>query len=221
MEHPCPKCGEAVEDGIPFCRACRAPQIRVGGIEPRPQTVPEAHPATEGLPIPAPAVAPGSDPARIRWSQALPCAALGGGLTLLLSFIPFAVLGPACVAGGAFSMALYRRRAPNIFLTPARGALVGAASGGFAFLFFSIPMIAAFVYRADDLRKAMVDSVSQFSGRGYDPDKVQQALELLKTPEGLSFFVGFVLLVMSVIFIVGASIGGAWYSAWVRKRLRP
>ncbi len=203
---------------MPFCRACRAPQIRVVGIEPRPETVAVPHPAAEDLPIPA--VAPGADAARIRWSQALPCAALGGGLTLLLSFIPFALLGPACVAGGAFSMALYHRRAPNVVLTPARGAFVGAASGGFAFLFSALLIIAVLVYRADDLRKAVADSVSQFSGRGYDPDKIQQTLELLKTPQGLSLFVGFVLFIMCVIFIVGASIGGAWYSAWVRKRLR-
>ncbi len=119
---------------MPFCRACRAPQIRVVGIEPRPETVAVPHPAAEDLPIPA--VAPGADAARIRWSQDLPY------------------------------------------------------------------------------------SVSQFSGRGYDPDKIQQTLELLKTPQGLSLFVGFVLFIMCVIFIVGASIGGAWYSAWVRKRLR-
>jgi hypothetical protein len=218
VEHPCPKCGEAVEDGIPFCRACRAPQIRVVGIEPQAETVPDAHPAAEDLTIPA--VAPTSDPSPIRWSQALPCAALGGALTLMLALIPFAVFGPACVAGGAFSVMLYRRRAANTFPTPARGAWVGAASGGFAFLFSAIPMIAALVYRADELRKAMAASVTQFSSRGYDPDKVQQVLELLKTPEGLSFFVGFGLFVMCVIFVVGASIGGAWYAAWARKRAR-
>ena len=117
-------------------------------------------------------------------------------------------------------MMLYGRKAANILVTPTRGALVGAASGGFAFLFSAIPMIAALVYRADDLRKAMAESVTQFSSRGYGPDKVQQFLELLKTPEGLSFFVGFGLFVMCVIFVIGASIGGAWYSAWARKRAR-
>jgi hypothetical protein len=155
----------------------------------------------------------------IRWSQALPCAALGGALTLLLALIPFAVLGPACVAGGAFSVMVYRRRAANALPEPARGALVGAASGGFAFVFAAIPLVAALVYRADDLRKAMSDSFSQLSSRNYDPQKIQQALELLKTPEGLTFVVGFVLFIMLLIFVLGASIGGAWYSAWARKRL--
>lgn len=217
MEHPCPKCGEAVEDGIPFCRACRAPQIRVVGVEPQPTTVPDIPHAVEDQPVaPSPTLA---ESVPIRWSQALPCAALGGALTLLLAFIPFAVLGPACVAGGAFSVMVYRRRAANDLLEPARGALVGAASGGFAFVFAAIPLVATFVYRADDLRKAMSDSFSQLSSRNYDPQKIQQALELLKTPEGLTFVVGFVLFIMLLIFVVGASIGGAWYSAWARKRL--
>src|SRR5260370_20626708 len=29
VEHPCQKCGTAVEDGRPFCPQCRAPQIHV------------------------------------------------------------------------------------------------------------------------------------------------------------------------------------------------
>jgi len=108
---------------------------------------------------------------------------------------------------------------PERRLTPARGAFVGAASGGFAFLFSAILIIAVLVYRADDLRRQWLTASPSF-WPGYDPDKIQQTLELLKTPQGLSLFVGFVLFIMCVIFIVGASIGGAWYSAWVRKRLR-
>jgi hypothetical protein len=137
-----------------------------------------------------------------------------------LALIPFAVFGPACVAGGALSVLLYRRRLAGVRLTPARGAMMGAASGGFAFVFSAIPTVAALVYHADDLRKALADSVSQLTGRGYDPQKVQQVLDLLKTPEGLAFFVAFGLFIMFLIFIAGACIGGAWYSAWVRKGAR-
>jgi len=43
-------------------------------------------------------------------------------------------------------------------------------------------------------------------------------VELLKTREGLVFFVAFGLFITLLIFVVGASIGGAWYSAWLRKR---
>jgi hypothetical protein len=138
---------------------------------------------------------------------------------LLLGLIPFAIFGPASVAGGALSVVLYRRKKPNAQVAPSSGALLGAISGAFAFVFFAIPAVAGLVYRADDLRKTFSDSVSQLPTRGYDPQGVQQVLDLLKTPAGLAFFVAFGLFVMFVIFAAGASIGGAWYSAWARKRM--
>ena len=36
MEQPCYKCGQTVEEGIPFCPHCSAPQIRVVVAEPAP-----------------------------------------------------------------------------------------------------------------------------------------------------------------------------------------
>jgi hypothetical protein len=157
--------------------------------------------------------------AGVRWRQALPVAALGGALSLLLAIIPFAVFGPAFMAGGAFAVALYRRRVKDK-PGPGTGAQIGAASGTFGFLFSALPMLMAFLYHADDLRKAMLDSVSQLTSRGYDPDKIGQVLELLKTREGLAFFVSFGLFVMFVVFVAAGSIGGAGYSAWLRKRMR-
>jgi hypothetical protein len=216
VEHPCPKCGASVEDGVPFCAACRAPQIRVIGYEPQTSTPLENQPAHEDLSFPSATVP--ADSGRIRWSQALPCAALGGALALLLALIPFAVFGPAFLVGGAVSVMLYRRRVKGALLTPGCGALIGAASGGFAFLFPAILMLAMLVHHAADLRKAMMESVSQMSSRGYDPQKVQQVIELLQKPEGLRFFVIFGLCLIFVIFIAGSSIGAAWYCAWLRRR---
>lgn len=216
MEHPCPKCGAAVEDGIPFCLACRAPQIRVVGLEPQRAATESTQSAGDYVGR-RPTGATGAT--GVNWRQALPVAALGGLVSLLLSTIPFALFGPAFLAGGAFAVALYRSRAKDT-PTASTGAQIGAASGILAFLFSAIRLLIVFSYHAEDLRKALSDEVSQLSSWGYDPDKVRQVLELLKTREGLSLFVSFGLFLMLVIFVAGGSIGGAWYSAWQRKRMR-
>ena len=55
-------------------------------------------------------------------------------------------------------------------------------------------------------------------GRGYDPQKVQQAQELLKTHEGLVAVVVLVMFVMLLVIVAGGCIGGALYAALLRKR---
>ncbi len=40
MDHPCHKCGQSAEDGVPFCSHCGAPQIRVAMAEPAPVELP-------------------------------------------------------------------------------------------------------------------------------------------------------------------------------------
>src|SRR5271163_5184776 len=86
MEHPCYKCGQSVEEGVPFCLHCSAPQIRVVMAEP--VTVPAADalsseqtssdlPHAEAIPS---AVVP------TRWSQTIqPCALAALVSTLLMT----------------------------------------------------------------------------------------------------------------------------------------
>jgi hypothetical protein len=155
---------------------------------------------------------------------------LGGAFSLLLVFplsllgaaspmAPFVVFGLAFLAGGAWAARLYRRKAKDVGLTPGAGARLGAASGAFGFLFLAVIIVAMVVYRADEMRKLMTDSAPQLVNRGYDAEKMQQMLDILKTPGGLAVFVTFGLFAMLVMFVIGSSIGGAWYGAWVRKRL--
>lgn len=220
MEHPCYKCGAGVEDGVPFCKHCGAAQIRVVDVEPEPPAGPDVGDAVDQLPVLAPVASPVVPRAGVRWSQALPGAALAGGFSLLAAIIPFAVFGPAFMAGGALSVMLYRRHGKERLPSPTEGAQIGAASGGFGFLFFAIVMIATLVYRPDELRQPMLEAVARTVARnGYDPQKVEQMQQMLKTPEGLAFFVGFGLFVLFLIFVAGSSIGGALYAAWIRKRL--
>jgi hypothetical protein len=143
---------------------------------------------------------------------------VGPALSAIGSLSPFAIFGPAFMAGGALSVLLYRRRANDKFPSPTTGARIGAASGGFGFLFPAIVAIATLVYRPEELRQPMLDGMAQAGTRGYDPQKLQQMQQMLKTPEGLTLVVVFILCVLLVIFVTGSSIGGALYAAWIRKR---
>jgi hypothetical protein len=216
---------------MPFCKQCGAPQIRVVGIESPPSHVTETSGSSSDHAIDLPVLLPQPGSNRVQWSQALPSAALGGAFSLLLliplsalsagfAAAPFLVFGLAFLAGGAWSVRLYRRKIKGTEVTPTTGAQVGAASGGFGFLFFAVMVVAMTVYRADELRKLMSESAPQLVNRGYDAEKMQQMLDLLKTPGGLAFFVAFGLFAMLLLFVVGSTIGGAWYGAWTRKRVR-
>lgn len=231
MEHPCPKCGAAVADGVPFCKVCRAPQIRVPGFEPsEPVALPEIPGAAEpgSTPLPPPPPIPPRQLTGVQWSQALPWAAIGGILSLFIAMPVAALLagssgallalGVAFMVGGAWSVRLYSRKL-NIPLTrTAVGARIGAASGGFGFLFFAIVMVAGVVYQPDEVRKAMSDAFARLPKGSYDPEMASRLLDLMKTPGGLALLVAVGLFFMFLIFVVGASIGGAWYSAWLRRR---
>jgi hypothetical protein len=127
-------------------------------------------------------------------------------------------IGAAFMVGGAWSARLYYRKVKDAPVRSAKGAQVGAAAGGFGFLFFAVVIIAALVYAPEQFRKPLADANTQLANRGYDPEKVRQFVELLKTREGLVFFVVFLLFFVFLIFVIGGSIGGAWYSAWLRKR---
>jgi hypothetical protein len=143
---------------------------------------------------------------------------MAGVFSLLAMVIPYAIFGPAFIMGGALAVLLYRRNLGGMAPAPGVGARIGAASGGFGFLFFTVMAIATLVYRPTEVRQEMLDNLSQMVGRGYDPQKIAQVQDLIKTPDGLAFFFGFGLLVMLVVMVAGSSIGGALYAAWVRRR---
>jgi hypothetical protein len=212
-----------VEEGVPFCKQCGAPQIRVLGFEPEPApTASTVDPCSDVLPAPhLPSVSrqfPMARTGTVQWSRALPGAALGGVFSLLAMVIPYAVFGPAFLLGGALAVMFYRKSSGGIAPAPGAGACIGAASGGFGFLYLAVLAVATAVYRSPEVRDAMLESVSQMAARGYDPHKVAQVQELIKSPDGMMLFLAFGLFVMFLIMVVGSSIGGAFYAAWSRKR---
>lgn len=215
-----------MEQGVPFCKQCGAPQIRVLGVEPEPP--PAARPAENStdvlappslptLPPPLPAAQTGT----VQWSRALPGAALGGVFSLPAMVIPFAMLGPAFMLGGGLAVMLYRRASGGVVPTPRAGARIGAASGGFAFLYVAVLTVACAVYRTAETRDFLLGGVAQLASWGYPPESIAQTKQMVMTPDGLVAAVCSILFTMLLIMVAGSSIGGAFYAAWSRRRPQP
>ena len=212
-------------DGVPFCKQCGAPQIRVIGVEPEPtanvrddESSPERllPPSLPSLPSPIPA----AQTCAVQWSRALPGAALGGVFSLPAMAIPFAMLGPAFMLGGGLAVMLYRRASGGVVPTPRAGARIGAASGGFAFLYVAVLTVACAVYRTAETRDFLLGGVAQLASWGYPPEAIAQTKQMVMTPDGLAAAVCSILFTMLLIMVAGSSIGGAFYAAWSRRRPR-
>jgi hypothetical protein len=219
MEHPCSKCGSLVTDGVPFCPHCKAPQIRVPGFDAEAQAtsapISGEHEVSYGSRTTAP---PPPPQLGVLWHQALPAAAIGGVVSIIALVLPLAAWGPAYAFGGAAAVLVYHLWTRGARLTPAAGAKIGAASAGFGFSILAIITVGMYVYHSDDLRKAMSGAVSQMASRGSDPQTAQQALEFLKTQQGLGFFIALGLSILFVIFVVASTTGGALCASWLRRR---
>lgn len=221
-----------IEEGVPFCPKCGAPQIRVAVEEGNEPATPPMPPGTPGqVQPPATPVYPSPtgwgtvpppplDPRRIQWRVALPYAIviglLGGGLTILLGRFPFFFLLSMMLAG-AVMVRFYRRRT-GATVTPGSGAKLGAFTGLFSFLLDSIMIVAMFTLERatvqDNMRKAL-----EISGRNADPQSLQMMRNLvdrLNTPEGLAtfcvivilFFFGFTMFFTAVGGMIGAALFG-------------
>src|SRR4051794_33277233 len=108
MPHECHRCGANVDDGIPFCRQCSAPQIKVAVAEsPLPTEVLEAAPERlERVRYQAPA-----QPRAIDWRNALPAVFFVAVPAGLLSSSPLSILFFLWTFGaGVISVSTYRKR---------------------------------------------------------------------------------------------------------------
>ena len=209
MEQPCYKCGQTVEQGIPFCPHCSAPQIRVVVAEP-------ALPAEPGDPdgLSGVATLPASQTVPVlalpmQWSQALrPCAlaALIASLFMSLGLHPFV----AMFSAGFLAVVFYRQRARGIAVKPARGSGIGALAGLLWFAMSSMveTLIVIFLHKGAELRNAILEKLQQLSSQTSDP-QVLAMFARLKTPGGLEFLMLSSLVFAFLASIVLAGLGGA------------
>ena len=193
----CSQCGAEVEQGVPFCPACRAPQIRVGRSEAEPAVSPETWPARPEVPA-AITTKPEFDRRRARRS-----ALVSGGLLvmvmLLPSLAPFAILW--MLLAGALSATLYQRRARRA--TAGEGARLGITTGFFAFAIVTVlsgasAALALAILSPAEIRAALQTQLTRTLANNPDP-AVRQTLEQMLTPHGIvlafvSLFIGLIVL---------------------------
>ena len=214
VEHSCYQCGASVEDGIPFCRQCNAPQIRVPSAEilAPVEIVPEGLSPYQAAPLRL---------AGFDWAHALRAAALAGLLGVLLIIVLRQAFALAMVSSGFLAVYFYRRKNPFFKPAAGTGALLGALSGIFGTALLAIPCgFAIFSVRSGGENRAeIIAALREQIMHNPDP-RTQQLLEYLKTPEGFTFIVIVLLVMMLIFFLVLSSLGGAIAAALLRRSRR-
>jgi hypothetical protein len=211
MENPCYKCGQPVEEGIPFCLHCSAPQIRVVIAQPAPSlnASPDAiavSPHSSDVPVP-PAL--GGAVFSMRWSQAIQPCALAALVATLLMFLGLYFL-VAMVSAGFLAVIFYRQRRPGAVVKAQAGAKLGALSGilwfGIASILYAV--LVAVLHKGAELRSEMLTKIQQAASQTADPQTLAM-FNRLKTPEGLEFLMVFGLICAFLAAIILAGVGGA------------
>ncbi len=210
-----------MEEGVPFCPHCGAPQIRVV----LPETAPEliSTPSSDELPAAAPVIAssPWGPPRAgfaprepIHWNQVWQGALLAGVGAALLSSLPFLALGSLLwmLLAGALSVSMYQRRVPSAVVRPGTGMRIGALAGVFAFVITAIMSTVLFATEGDQLRQLMEEQLRASMAKAPDPrtqEIMQQFMAKLATPEGLATFFLWVMALIAVVFVIFSAAGGA------------
>ncbi|PYV55931.1 MAG: hypothetical protein DMG91_10880 [Acidobacteria bacterium] len=207
MEIQCYKCGAALEEGIPFCEHCRAPQIRVISSEPEHSS-------------PSPQIfSPAHQSDRIDWPVAFRAASIAGSIGAFLMLTPLGLLGLGMVTSGLLTIIIYRSRAPEFGLSVGAGTRLGALSGLIGSAVFAVlaTVGVAVFHLSAMLREKMLESIQQAAARSSDP-QAQQAVEFFKTPQGLVTSLIVAAIFMFVAFIVLSAAGGAVGALLMRKK---
>jgi hypothetical protein len=209
MEHPCHSCHQAVEDGVPFCQHCGAPQIRVAMVEPllasEPAAAegqsPDAFPTTQHVSQVA---------SPIEWQNALPACALAAAIAAVLMALGLMVPFLAVVGAGFLAVGFYRRRNPGVLINAGAGARLGAVSGLLCFGMSAVleALALAIFHKGAVLRDKMLEAIQQAASRTTDPQAVAM-LDYLKSPAGVAVMTVFVLIFAFIAFVVLSSLGGA------------
>lgn len=217
MEHPCNRCGAAVDNNLPFCPTCEAPQIR---FEPREASADAVrlHPAT-APPVPIGVSVPATDPYRAatsaderrRWLRA---AIYAGAIGFILSFLP---TGPilAMPVAGWLAVSFYTRMA-RFPLRSREGFRIGALAGLATFLMILVIGVIAMTSPGakGQLHQALLESANRV--HAMNPElSPEQLVNYMLTPVGMTFG----LLFTCVVFMVLAGLGGLLSTVMSSRRL--
>ncbi|HEY6937456.1 MAG TPA: zinc ribbon domain-containing protein [Terriglobales bacterium] len=222
MEHACHKCGKAVEDGVPFCPQCGAPQIRVMTVaQPGPERAssvalegrPEQRASSGGLPRTG---------ASRAWRAANLAAGLGALAALLvavLTGVPQLALLLWMFCGGILAVAIYNRRQHLGFISAGMGARLGAMAGLMGFVIFGLlSLVQMLAMRGTGQLRAALEQALKASAAHSGNPEAQQMMQQFLTPEGMRLLLALGIVLMLVLFVALSSLGGAIAATIVGKR---
>jgi len=226
VEHPCYKCQTSIDESLPFCPHCGAPQIRVASPDQddpqqissdvTPQVIPPAS-WTPGTPQ----YVPQTD--AIQWDLAWKGALLSGLAAAVLTAVPVISVG-CCLwllGCGALAVFLYQRRVPGAFITSGMGMRIGAVSGIVGFLATTVWSVFRFAANSGEFHSALQEQMDKSLASNSDPrsqEILRQFMNTLNTPQGLATFFVFMVIIMAVVFVVFSAAGGALGASMFARR---
>lgn len=225
MEHPCYKCQTAIDESLPFCPHCGAPQIRVATPDEDPSQASDAA-IPQVLPPKWSSGTPAFRSQPVQWELAWKGAFLSGLIAAVLTAAPVISMG-CCLwllGAGALAVWLYQRRVPGAFVTPGMGMRIGAVAGAVGFFAFAIWYVLSFVRHSGDFHSALVESIQKSSASNPDPrvrEMVSQLLNNLNNPEVLATYFVLMLVIMAIVFVVFSAAGGALGASMFARRRDP
>jgi hypothetical protein len=177
-----------------FCHKCGKPQ----------REEPHLAAEIEAPPLPPPVVAPELPPIGFHNGTAVRIALFAGALAFLLSMLSgvFAVIW--MVAGGFFSVYLYRKRTGQR-LSVVSGAHLGWLSGIFGFVIATI--VVTLVVVALSQPEVVEAAREQWKARSLSEADINQVIDLLRSPSGLATILSLSFLFFSLLPAVGGAVG--------------
>jgi len=205
MDQPCYKCGQAVEEGTPFCPHCGAPQIRVV-VEAPPPSVAFSSGVPNSLPQENSVV---SVAVPVRGASLLKSCALAALVALILMTLGLHV-AVAMPGVGFLAVVFYRQSIPGLRIKPSTGAGVGAVGGAIWFVLSSIlgMVVVMIEHKGDEIRNQLIDRINQAAAQTSDPQAVAM-FNQLKSPGGIIVMIVIGVVLAFLLATIVGSLGGA------------
>jgi len=219
VQHPCSRCGAAVEDSFPFCPACSAPQITFRSRETDSEVV-HLHPETAP---PSPVATPfrgrvsypsrASDRARFL-RAAIYAAAIGALLSTIRGGIFIGI-----PLAGILSVRFFRKGAFDLNVPPRLGFRLGALSG--LLLFGMLVLVSTISIAAQggdgEFRERTLEMLQHYQAGNPDP-QAQEIFRYFQTPHGFVVMTLFGMLVTCIMIVVLSGLAGLTSAALAQRR---
>ena len=211
-----------MEEGVPFCPHCSAPQIRVVIAEPAPPPLAFAAATTSQ----DAAVLPASQTVPVlalpmQWSQAFKPCALAALVAFLIGLWSQSVI-VAMLAAGFLAVIFHGRRRSGTPLRASEAAKLGALAG--ILCSGTLSLLIAFAVTVPDARTKMrdqcIENVQRFAARLPANPNIQASIDQLKTPQGFLTALIEACVVLFLLSIVVAGLGGILGGAILGRRDR-